>query len=112
MGEMRVGTIVDALARPEHAHSVIWLAVWELQKRGVDLVISNQSHPEWGVALRRTGFLEGPSHCVFAAAGRLAEEIRALDPDARELHLNRGDGDWPWGVDLRMTPGLSSPGAM
>jgi hypothetical protein len=112
MGEMRVGTIVDSLARPEHAHSVIWLAARELERRGVDVVISNQSHPEWGAALRRAGFFEGASHCVFAAAGPLAEEIRAVDPDARELHLNRGDGDWPWGVDLRTTAGVPSRGAM
>jgi hypothetical protein len=112
MGEMRVGTIVDALARPEHAHPVIWLAAQELERRGVDVIISNQSHPAWGAALRRAGFLEGPSHCVFAAARRLAEEIRAVDPSARELHLTRGDGDWPWGVNLRATAGVSTPGAM
>jgi hypothetical protein len=69
----------------------------------VDVIISNQSHPAWGAALRRAGFLEGPSHCIFAAAKRLAEQIRAVDPEAREIHLNRGDGDWPWGVNLRMS---------
>ena len=103
MGEMRVGTIVDTLARPEHAEAVIWLAARELERRGVDVIISNQSHPAWGAALRRAGFLKGPSHCIFAAARRLAEQIRAVDPEAREIHLNRGDGDWPWGVNLRMS---------
>jgi hypothetical protein len=112
MGEMRVGTIVDALARPEHAEAVIWLAARELERRGVDVIISNQSHPAWGAALVRAGFLEGPSHCIFAAARGLAEEIRAVDPEARELHLNRGDGDWPWGVNLRTAASPASPGAM
>lgn len=112
MGDMRVGTIVDTLARPEYAHAVIWLAARELERRGVDVIISNQSHPQWGAALRRTGFLEGPSHCIFAACRRLAEAIRAVDPEARELHLNRGDGDWPWGVDLRTTAAAASSGAM
>jgi hypothetical protein len=112
MGEMRVGTIVDALALPEYAHPVIWLAAQELERRGVDVIISNQSHPAWGAALRRAGFLEGPSHCTFATAGRLAEEIRAVDPGAQELHLNRGDGDWPWGVNLRTSARVPSLGAM
>jgi hypothetical protein len=111
MGAMRVGTIVDALARPEHADPVIWLATRELEERGVDVILSNQSHPAWGTALRRSGFIEGPSHCIFAAARQLAEEIRAVDPEARELHLNRGDGDWPWGVNLRTTAPAPSPGA-
>jgi hypothetical protein len=103
MGEMRVGTIVDTLARPDHAEAVIWLAARELERRGVDVIISNHSHPAWGAALRRAGFLEGPSHCIFAAAKRLAEQIRSVDPEAGEIHLNRGDGDWPWGVNLRMS---------
>lgn len=111
MGDMRVGTIVDALSRPEHAEAVIWLATRELERRGVDVIISNQSHPAWGAALRRAGFLEGPSHCIFATTRRLAEEIRTVDPDARELHLNRGDGDWPWGVNLRTAASVVPPGS-
>jgi hypothetical protein len=102
MGELRVGTIVDTFAKPEHAAAVVWSAARVLQQRGADVIISNQSHAAWGAALRQAGFREGPSHCVFAAARELAEEIRAVDPGARELHLNRGDGDWPWGVNLRM----------
>lgn len=103
LGEMRVGTIVDVLAKPEHAESVMWLAGQALEKRRVDVLISNQSHPAWGSALRRAGFIEGPTNCVFAASRQLADLIRAVDPAGRELHLNRGDGDWPWGINLRTT---------
>jgi hypothetical protein len=108
MGRMRVGTIVDGLALPEHAEPVMWLAAQALEQRGVDLIISNMSHPSWGAALRRAGFIEGPSHCTFAAEKRLAEKIRKVDPDARELHLNRGDGDWPWGVNLKTVASVPS----
>jgi hypothetical protein len=101
LGEMRVGTVVDCLALPEHAESVMWLAAQTLENRRVDLMISNQSHPAWGAALRRTGFIEGPSNCLFACTRRLSDGIRMVDPEARELHLNRGDGDWPWGINLR-----------
>lgn len=103
LGEMRVGTIVDVLSRPEHAESVMWLAGQTLEKRRVDVLISNQSHPAWGAALRRAGFIEGPTNCVFAASRPLADLIREVDPAGRELHLNRGDGDWPWGINLRTT---------
>lgn len=101
LGEMRVGTVVDGLAQPEDAESVMWLAARTLEDRRVDLLISNQSHPAWGAALRRAGFIEGPSNCLFAANRWLAERIRAFDPEWLELHLNRGDGDWPWGINLR-----------
>lgn len=102
LGSMRVGTLVDGLALPEHAEAVAFVAARHLEQRGVDLIISNQSHPAWGAALRRAGFLEGPTNCIFAAAKTLAQRIRAVDPYAQEMHLNRGDGDWPWGVNLRI----------
>jgi hypothetical protein len=81
---------------------VIWLAAQALENRRVDLMISNQGHPAWGAALRRAGFIEGPSNCLFAASRQLSDRIRVVDPGARELHLNRGDGDWPWGINLRI----------
>jgi hypothetical protein len=101
LGEMRVGTVVDVMARREQAESVAWLAAQALQDRRVDLLISNQSHPAWGAALRKAGFLEGPSNCLFATSRPLAERIRAVDPEGRAFHINRGDGDWPWGINLR-----------
>lgn len=107
LGNMRVGTVLDVLALPEHAELVVALATRALEKRGVDLIISNQSHPAWGAAFRRAGFFGGPSNCRFAAAKQLARLIKTVDPEARELHLTRGDGDWPWGVNLRTTPDLS-----
>jgi hypothetical protein len=38
---------------------------------------------------------------VFAPTAALAERIRTLDPDYRNVHINRGDGDGPWGHDPR-----------
>jgi hypothetical protein len=107
LGEMRVGTVVDALARPEDAESVMWLAAQALESRRVDLLISNQSHPAWGAALRRAGFIEGPSNCIFATSRALADRIRRVDPEGQEFHINRGDGDWPWGINLRTPTGQS-----
>jgi len=90
-GNLRLGSIVDALALPEDAPAVMAAAAGELEQRGVDLIVSNQCHKAWADALRRSGFLEGPSNFIFAAAKKLAALSSAFD----EFHINRGDGDGP-----------------
>jgi hypothetical protein len=44
-------------------------------------------------------FLPAPSNFAFAPSPDLARRIRQIDPQGRRLHLNRGDGDGPWGHD-------------
>jgi hypothetical protein len=100
-GTLYVGRITDAFAAPADAAIVIRAAADQLAARGVDLMLSNQLHPAWCRALRRNGFLLGPSNYVFAPTAALAERIRALDPEYQRVHLNRGDGDGPWGHDPR-----------
>jgi len=99
-GDMRLGTIVDGFAAPEHAGAVIRASADALAERGVDLIISNQSHYAWRRGLVEAGFLPGPSSCLFAAAPALARLIATADPAGRAVHMNRGDGDWPWGMGL------------
>ena len=99
-GAMRVGTIVDGFAAPEHAGAVIRAGADVLAQRGMDLIISNQSHHAWRRGLVQAGFLPGPSSCLFAAAPALASLIAHADPAGRAVHVNRGDGDWPWGAGL------------
>jgi hypothetical protein len=90
-GDLRVGTIVDALARPEDAGGVIAAARRDLEQRGVDLIVSNQSHRAWTAALYGAGFLEGPSNFLFGAS----KELAAIAGLPAEMHINRGDGDGP-----------------
>jgi len=66
----------------------------------VDLIISNQSHRAWRRALSEAGFLRGPSSWLFAPSPALAALVVAVDPRGDAVHLNRGDGDWPWGTGL------------
>ena len=99
-GAMRVGTIVDGFASPEDAGAVIRASAEVLTQRGVDLIISNQSHRAWRGALSEAGFLRGPSSWLFAPAPALAALVAAVDPSGQAVHLNRGDGDWPWGTGL------------
>ena len=82
-------------------HVVVRAAADALAERGVDLMLSNQSHPAWCTALRRNAFLPAPSNFAFAPSAELGKQIRAIDPDGRDMHLNRGDGDGPWGHDPR-----------
>jgi hypothetical protein len=99
-GGMRVGTIVDAFAAPEDAAAVVQASCDALAERQVDLIISNQSHRAWRRALSGAGFLRGPSSWLFAPSPALAELVFAVDPAGHAIHLNRGDGDWPWGTGL------------
>jgi hypothetical protein len=100
-GSLHVGRLTDCLATPEDAGAVVRAAVDALRAHGVELMLSNQSHPAWCAALRRCGFLPAPSNFAFVASPKLAAQLRAVDPEGRRMHLNRGDGDGPWGHDPR-----------
>jgi hypothetical protein len=107
-GTLRVGAIVDALALPAHAAAVTRAAADALAARGMDVIVSNQRHPAWRRALLAAGFLPGPAAWGFAASPALARLIDAVDRERRAMHVNRGDGDGPWGLvldsALRVTP--------
>ena len=94
-GDMRVATIVDCLAAPEDAGTVIGAVTRELEQRGPDMIICNQMHAAWSQGLRDAGFLAGPSNFIFSASKKLAEFLAPWDPRVTEGHINRGDGDGP-----------------
>jgi len=94
-GNMRVGSIIDCLARPEDAHKVIFTASQVLERRGVDLMLSNQSHASWCAGLKRAGFLRGPSNYLFITSVPLTALLRQIDPAGTGVHMTRGDGDGP-----------------
>ena len=92
-GGMRVGTIVDCLADPASASAVVRAAASVLEHRGVDLMVSNQSHAAWSHALLDAGFRTGPSNYLVALSPAFAKA--AGSAEASEFHFNRGDGDGP-----------------
>ena len=94
-GDMRLGSIVSALASPGDAPAVIRAATALLESRGVDLIVSNQSHAAWCHGFRRAGFLRGPSNFIFASSRQLAARLRQAGVPNHGLRLNRGDGDGP-----------------
>ena len=94
-GNMRVGSIVDCLAVPQDAGLVTAAAARFLEKREVDLLLSNQSHQAWCRGLRNAGFVEGPSNYFLTSSPQLTRLLDEADPARTGIHLNRGDGDGP-----------------
>jgi hypothetical protein len=94
-GRLTVGQLADALGPPTHAAGVVGAATEYLETAGVDVVFSNQLHGLWTQALRRLGYLEGPSNFAFYRAPA-AEKLLAVEPvKSKGLHLTRGDCDGP-----------------
>ena len=94
-GNMRLGSIVDCFASVADAAAVVGAARRYLESRGVDLIVSNQSHIAWRRGFRQAGFLGGPSNFIFAASRELTELLRREGVENDDLHFNRGDGDGP-----------------
>jgi hypothetical protein len=94
-GGMQVGTLVDSLAKPDDAVDVAACCRDLLTEGGADLLVSNQGSQPWNQALKRCGFLEGPSNFPFLAAPKLAALLEPFKETAKGFHLNRGGGDGP-----------------
>lgn len=97
-GSMRVGSVIDCLARPEQAPVVIAAATRFLAQRGVDMIASNQSHPAWIRAFATSGYLVLPGRRQFAASPPLFEALAPFDETSRGLHLTNLDGHGPHGL--------------
>ena len=94
-GDMRVGSIVDCFAAPENANVVLQAGTQALERRGVDLIVSNQGHKAWTSGLRANGFLSASSNFIFAASNPVAELISPFESNKSDFFFNRGDGDGP-----------------
>jgi len=92
-GNLRVATILDAVARPEAMAPTVALTDRALGELGADLVISNQSHHLWRRAFRQSGFVSGPSNYVFGKSPALSSAIAAQPDGNKRVHVTRGDGD-------------------
>lgn len=94
-GNMRLGSLVDCMALPTDAKAVAIAARDYLERRGVDMIVSNQSHAAWQKAMKSAGFLRGPSNFLLAASRPLGLLLDQAGIVADHIHLNRGDGDGP-----------------
>ncbi len=92
-GRLRVGQIVDVLARPLDAPPVIAAAVQALERQGADVATANHTHAAWVEAMDRAGFLPGPSNFIFAAPPALAAAIAPFEDYRNRIFFTRADGD-------------------
>jgi len=89
-GNLRVATMLDAQALPDAAPAVAAAVRAELSAGDTDVIVTNQSHKIWTDAVRRAGFLSGPSNYLFAMSKPLAQ---AVSEAPARVHVTRGDGD-------------------
>ena len=89
-GNLRVATVLDAVAQPEAAIPLVSQLRRLLAGTGVDLIVTNQSHERWVDAFRQAGFLGGPSNYLLAVSPPLST---AIGDRLARVHVTRGDGD-------------------
>ena len=89
-GNLRVATVLDAVAVPAAAAALASRVRQELASQGADLIVTNQTHDSWIGAFRRVGFLSGPSNYLFGMSRALSA---AIGGQQARVHLTRGDGD-------------------
>jgi hypothetical protein len=92
-GDLRVGTILDALAPPEHLDALFTHTYDSLCELGADLIVSNQAHERWQSALGRLGFLSGPSNYLMALSKPLTSALKPEPGTPSRVYLSRADGD-------------------
>jgi len=97
-GDLRVGVLVDMLARPSDAASVIAAGYRQLAAQGVDLVFANLSHPAWVEGCARNGFLVLRKRRLFAASKPLQQLLEPVSGTMPGLHLTNMDGHGPMGL--------------
>lgn len=94
-GSLRVGSIVDALARPGQESIVAWTATKWLAKQGVDAIGAVFTHKDWREAFKRAGYLTLRNRRHVAASPALTERTGDLSPLLDRAHLTLMDGDGP-----------------
>jgi hypothetical protein len=92
-GDLRVATVLDAVALPGWQDSVMASVTALGAEAGADVIISNQHHALWRDAQRRVGFLDAPSNYLLALSPRLAAELQPVEGSYTRAHVTRADGD-------------------
>ena len=94
-GHMKLGSIVDCLSLRGYEKSIIRKTSEMLENKGVDLIVSNQSHVFWKNAFKINSFINGPSNFIFASSRELSNKLVENIKLKNYMHITRGDGDGP-----------------
>jgi hypothetical protein len=92
-GDLVVGTVLDGLAEKQHLSALLALTVDALSEMNSELILTNQTHQDWRVELRRLGFFAGPSNYLLALSKPLSSVLNSDASALERMHVNRGDGD-------------------
>lgn len=97
-GNLRVGSIIDALTVPGFETEAVSLAVQYLADEGADLIGGHLSHSVWKSAMRRAGFFEFAGQRPLYLAPDLVRRLAASGvTSSAQVHLMPIDGDGPMG---------------
>ena len=98
-GNLRVGLVSDCFAAPGDAADIVSATHDFLAERQVDLVFSNQSHPDWVQGFRQNGYVTLANRRVFAISPPFREKLEPFAKTAESLHLTSLDGHGPHGFE-------------
>lgn len=94
-GDLRLGSVIDCLALPEHGFAVTRAAKKYLCDRNVDLIVSNQTHPAWIKGFESNGFLRIENMRFMACSPALSDALSPHATTLQGLHLTNLDGHGP-----------------
>jgi hypothetical protein len=92
-GNLLVNTVLDSVCLPGWEDSVARGATEVCSRGGADLIVSNQQRTSWVEALRKSGFLTGPSNYLLALSPALTAALKPLAEHYGSVHISRADAD-------------------
>ena len=96
-GDLRVGSVIDALALPGCEGSILRAATAHLELQKAEVIVANFSSGVWLDGFRRCGFLVSQSRRTLVASPTLVSQI-GEDAASADMHLTPLDGDGPLGL--------------
>lgn len=96
-GNLYVAQISDCFGARADAPDVIAATHRHVESLGVDLVCSNQSHPDWVDAFAQRGYLVLKERRLFAISPQLKARMEPFERTVLGLHLTNMDGHGPHG---------------
>ena len=112
-GDLRVGIVVDCLAKAADADVVIAAATNYLCGAGADVTVSNQMQRTWCEAHERAGFLRAPSTMALNPSPALAVLLDPFEEKSANIFITRNDGEGEFYSDEPDAPhGASKPVAV
>jgi hypothetical protein len=96
-GNLRVGSIIDSLARPGRETSVVHAASTFLERRQIDIIATNFTAANWIAAFQTRGFFAIRNRRRFTISPVLYQRAGGGEMHGDAVHLTPLDGDGPLG---------------